>query len=172
MTQRAFIVWLVLFSAATTSLVFGATWAWGQYIAAGGRPIVFGALSPRNNDALADAMLKLHPEYRSMSATNFELVLQAALLTSVQGQLCAGLWPEFQPSAQILRHVADATFAVGDRLKLTTPAQHQTAEQLPQYMQNQLDHGLIKGAGTSDYTLCALTDQAVKNSPEARLADL
>src|SRR5689334_646495 len=139
MNTRALAIWLALLCASTASLVVGVTWAWGQYLAAGGRPIVIGSILAGNDDALADAMLKLHPEYRSLNASSFEPILQAAVLLSAHGQICAGLWPEFQPGARVMRRLADTTFAVGDRLKLTTEAQHRMAEQLPQVMQNQLD---------------------------------
>jgi len=171
MNTRALIVWLVLLCAATASLAVGATWTWGRYRAAGGG-LAIGPVVRNNNDALADAMLKLHPEYRSLTPESFDLLLQSALLTSAQGQLCAGLWPEFQSSARVLRVVVDAVLAVGDRLKLSTPMQHSTAEVLPQNMQDQLDHGFLNGAAAAEYSLCLITQQATQNAPERHLPGL
>ena len=170
-TTRALIVWLVLLCAATASLAIGATWAWGQYRAAGGG-LPIGPMVRNNNEALADPMLKLHPEYRSLTPQSFDLLLQSALLTTAQGQLCAGLWPEFQSSARVLRVVADAVFAVGDRLKLSTPKQHNAAQALPQVMQSQLDHGFLNGAAAGEYSLCLITQQGTQNAPERHLPGL
>src|SRR3569623_291967 len=174
MNMRALLLWAVPLLAATASMAVGGSWAWGQFRAAGGCgaggvAVVSPYLSAQDGTRLADAMLALHPEYRSLNAGSFETLVQGALLASAQAQLCAGLWPEFQRGGQVFRTVADAVLAVGDRLKLTTPMMRSTAQGLCQQMQNQLDHGFLKGAGQGEYNLCLDPQQAAEMSPEARL---
>src|SRR3569623_2670093 len=89
MNMRALLLWAVPLLAATASMAVGGSWAWGQFRAAGGCgaggvAVVSPYLSAQDGTRLADAMLALHPEYRSLNAAALNPLFRAPFLPALK----------------------------------------------------------------------------------------